>query len=218
MIEFQPSIARIRNKDNLLQAVRECGDRFPDLLAVISQLDEVPLRASAPGFAGLAQIITAQQVSKASAAAIFSRMTALIQPFDVDHFLAAGEEPLIAAGQSRSKQVALQGLARAIVEDGLDLESLCDVPADTAIARLTALKGIGPWTAEVFLLFCAGHIDIFPAGDVALQHAVADLHQLEDRPDSKQTRQLAQAWRPMRGVAARILYAHYARLKGRSAL
>ncbi len=218
MTEFQPSIARIRNKDNLLHAVHECADRFPDLQAVVSQLDDIPLRASPPGFVGLAQIMTAQQVSKASAAAIFSRMTTLIQPFDAPHFLAAGEEPLIAAGQSRSKQIALIGLARAIVEDGLDLESLCDVSAETAIAKLTALKGVGPWTAEVFLLFCAGHIDIFPAGDIALQHAVADLHRLKDRPDSKQTRQLVQAWQPMRGVAARILYAHYARLKGRSAL
>ncbi|MGI9365370.1 MAG: DNA-3-methyladenine glycosylase family protein [Rhizobiaceae bacterium] len=218
MAEFQPSIARIRNKDNLWQAVRECADRFPDLQVVVSQLDDIPLRPSAPGFAGLAQIITAQQVSKASATAIYSRMTTLIQPFDAHQFLVVGERPLIEAGQSRAKQVALLGLARAIVDDDLDLEGLCDLPAETAIAKLTALKGIGPWTAEVFLLFCAGHIDIFPAGDVALQHAVANLFRLEDRPDGKQTRRLAKAWQPMRGVAARILYAHYARLKGRSAL
>ena len=145
-------------------------------------------------------------------------MTRLICPFDAEHFLAAGEEPLIAAGQSRSKQAALQGLARAVVDDELDLEGLCEVPAEAAIAQLTALKGIGPWTAEVYLLFCAGHLDIFPAGDVALQHAMADVRGLSSKPDIKQTSRLAQAWQPLRGVAARILYAHYARIKGRSAL
>lgn len=220
MVELQNQnfIARIRNAQDLAEGVRQLRLVDRDLCPAIDALDEVPLRLRPPGFMGLAEIITAQQVSKASAAAIFGRMCALIDPMDAEAFLAAGEKPLIDAGQSRAKQVTLTGLARAIVEDGLDLEALCDVPVDDAMARLTALKGIGPWTAEVFLLFCAGHGDIFPAGDIALQHATGDLLGLAARPDIKQTRVLAERWSPLRGVASRVLYAHYARQRKRTDL
>ncbi|NKB53908.1 MAG: DNA-3-methyladenine glycosylase 2 family protein [Rhizobiaceae bacterium] len=213
-----PNIARIRNQHNLQQGVDEFVDRFPQLHEMVVQLPEIPLRARSPGFEGLAEIITAQQVSKASAAAIFERTRIAVAPFTAQRLLILGERPLIEAGQSRAKQVALLGLARAIVEDGLNLEGLCELPVDEAIAEMTALKGIGPWSAEVFLLFCAGHTDIFPAGDVALQHVVGEICQLNSRPDAKQTRILANRWAPLRSIAARIFYAHYARIKGRSAI
>ncbi len=120
---------------------------------------------------------------------------------------------------SRAKQATLGGLARQIVDHGLDLEGLCHRPASEAQAELTALKGIGPWTAEVFLLFCAGHRDIFPAGDVALQHALGQWLGLETRPNEKKVRELVLQWSPHRGIAARLFWAWYAILKqGRSAL
>ena len=218
MSDRVPNIARIRNQHNLQQGVEVFVDQFPQFRSVVKALPDIPLRARPPGFEGLAEIITAQQVSKASASAIFERTRREIHPFTAEHLLALGEAPLIAAGQSRAKQVALLGLARAIVEDALDLEGLCEFPVDQAIASLTALKGIGPWSAEVYLLFCAGHTDIFPAGDIALQHVVGELCQLHNRPDTKQTRLLAAQWAPFRSVAARVFYAHYARIRGRSAV
>jgi DNA-3-methyladenine glycosylase II len=214
----EPSIARITDQNNLRLGVEAFVVAFPQMRPVVEALPDIPLRARAPGFEGLAEIITAQQVSKASAAAIFGRTKAAIDPFTAEGFLAAGTEPLITAGQSRAKQVTLTGLATAIVNDGLDLERLCDLPVDDAMAQLTALKGVGPWTAEVFLLFCAGHTDIFPAGDVALQHVVGELCGLENKPDTKQTRSLAALWAPLRSVAARIFYAHYAQTRRRSAI
>lgn len=214
----EPNIARIQSQDNLLAGVEAFVALFPEMQPMVEALPEIPLRARAPGFEGLAEIITAQQVSKASAAAIFGRTKAAIQPFSAHNFLKAGTEPLIEAGQSRAKQVALIGLANAIVNDGLDLEGLCTVSVDQAMAQLTALTGVGPWSAEVFLLFCAGHTDIFPAGDVALQHVVGEICRLDSKPDTKLTRSLAAQWAPLRSVAARIFYAHYAHIRHRSAI
>lgn len=212
------NIARIRSQDNLLAGVDAFVRLFPDMRPMVDALPEIPLRSRTPGFEGLAEIITAQQVSKASASAIFQRTKRLIDPFTPSALLEVGNGPLIEAGQSRAKQVALIGLAEAIVEQGLDLEGLCDLTVDDAIARLTALKGIGPWSAEVYLLFCAGHTDIFPAGDVALQHVVGEVCGLPNKPDTKLTRSLAEQWAPLRSIAARIFYAHYALTRRKSAI
>jgi len=214
----QKTIARILDENDLRLGVAQLVRLFPEFAPVVSELDTIPLRRRAPGFEGLAQIITAQQVSKASATAIFERTLAAIQPFTPENFLAAGEEPLIAAGQSRAKQETLTRVASAIHEGALDLDHLCVVSVDDAMERMTSLKGIGPWTAEVFLLFCAGHADVFPAGDVALQHALKDMLDLPAKPDTRVSRDRAAQWAPLRGVAARVFYAHYARIKGRSAL
>lgn len=218
MNDAQSSIGRIRSSNDLDCGIAQFVARFPEMEPVVAALPDIPLRARPPGFEGLAEIITAQQVSKASAAAIFDRTRRAIQPFDAEGFLAAGDAPLIKAGQSRAKQAALTALAQAIVDEQLDLAGLCELKAENAIAQLISVRGIGPWTAEVFLLFCAGHVDIFPAGDVALQHAVGEICGLAGKPDAKETRALAGRWQPMRGIAARILYAHYAAMRGRSAL
>lgn len=212
------NIARIQSQDNLQAGVEAFVRAFPQMKPIVDAVPEIPLRARTPGFEGLAEIITAQQVSKASASAIFHRTRTLIDPFTPDSLLKAGNGPLIEAGQSRAKQVALIGLAEAIVKDGLDLEGLCDLGVEDAIAQLTTLKGIGPWSAEVYLLFCAGHTDIFPAGDVALQHVVGEVCAQPNKPDTKLTRSLAAQWAPLRSIAARIFYAHYAHTRRRSAI
>lgn len=206
----------ITNREDLSRAVLHLQKICPELTVIIDNLPEVPLRLRPPGFEGLAEIITGQQVSKASAKAIFGRLTSLIVPFHASTFLRAGENPLIEAGLSRAKQKSITALAQAIHNDKLDLQALCFLPEHQAIDILTALPGIGPWTAEVFLLFCAGHADIFPAGDVALQHAIAEVLQLEAKPDTKQARIIAQRWSPVRGAAARVLYARYAQLRQKS--
>ncbi len=199
---------------------RDVVEGLKALLALDPRLEKIaalagplPLRLRAPGFTGLAEIITAQQVSKASAAAMFGRLLKLVDPLDAENLLALGEKPMIEAGLSRAKQSTLMLVARAMVEDGLDLAGLCQIPVEEAQAVLTAIRGIGPWTAEVFLLFCAGHCDIFPAGDVALQHAVGQALGLAERPGEKDLRKLVQIWSPNRGIAARLFWAYYARLK-----
>jgi len=185
---------------------------------VIAGLDRVPLRSRPAGFEGLAEIIVGQQVSKASATAIFGRLKESVAPFSSAQFLEAGEQVWIDAGLSRAKQTTLEGLASTLEKGELNLVDLCKIAPSKAMDELTALKGIGPWTAEVFLLFCAGHPDIFPAGDVALQQVVGWLCNCDEKPNSDETRKLAARWAPLRSVAARVCYAEYARRKNRSGI
>jgi DNA-3-methyladenine glycosylase II len=189
----------------------------PRLEAVAAASGAVPLRLSEPGFASLASIIVSQMVSKASAAAIWNRILA-VGPVTPQNYLAI--DPVLSAtfGLSRAKSKTLAGLAEAIVEQRIDLDVLLKLPPDEAIAGLTALPGIGPWTAEVYLMFCGGHPDVFPSGDVALQAAVGHAFALEVRPSAKQLRQMATIWSPWRSVAARLFWAYYATHMRRDAL
>ncbi len=213
-----PLMKHIRNNNDLEIGLTELCKLAPIFTPIVDILPNIPLRSRPPGFEGLAEIITAQQVSKASATAIFGRLKKLINPMDAEVFLQRGEAPLIEAGLSRAKQATLTGLANAIVSENLNLEHLCLLPIEEAMDKMVSLKGIGPWTSEVFLLFCAGHADVFPAGDVALQHAVGEIYSLPEKPDIKLTRNLAGAWSPFRGVAARVLYAYYSHMRQRTEL
>ena len=198
-----------------LEALAELDPRLAPIVA--AHAGTVPLRWAPPGLEGIAQIVTAQQVSKASAAAIFARTGALIEPFDAATMLATSDEALREVGQSRAKVATLKRLAQAVV-DGLDLKGMADRPFEDGLRELTALKGIGPWTAEAFLLFCAGHPDVFPAGDLALQVAVGDVAGWEHRPTEKETRAHVAGWSPHRSVAARLMYEHYRTVVGRGAI
>ncbi len=175
-----------------------------------------PLRRREPGFAGLAAIIVSQQVSVASAAAIFGRLEARLNPLTAAAALAAGEAALKECGLSRPKIRGILCAARAVVEEGLDLSKLAALPAAEAHRQLVAVKGIGPWTADIFLLFCLGHPDAFPAGDLAMQEAAKLALGLRARPDAKTLEELAERWRPFRGVAARMLWAYYGAVKARA--
>lgn len=187
----------------------------PRLSDVRGAAGAVPLRLSEPGFFSLVSIIVSQQVSRASADAIFGRLVTLVDPLTPEALLAAGEETFRAAGLSRPKQRTLVALAEAILRDGLDLHHLCALDAQEAIRRMTAVSGIGPWTAEVYLLFAAGHPDIFPARDVALQSAVAHALGLEERPGEKKLIAIAGSWSPWRGVASRLFWAYYREISGK---
>lgn len=205
---------RIETLDHIAEGLDALCRIDPRLVAVRAVAGEVPLRRSDPGFPSLASIVVSQQVSTASAAAIFGRLKALVDPLTPEALLAAGEDTFRTAGLSRPKQRALLGIAQA-VGDGLDLNGLCDLDADRAIARLVAVPGIGPWTAEVYLLFAAGHPDIFPARDVALQSAVGAALGIEPRPGEKSLIALAESWSPWRGVASRLFWAYYRQTRGR---
>lgn len=209
---------RIADQDDLEAGLLVLREIDPAMSPIIDRLDTVPLRNRSPGFEGLAEIIVSQHVSKASAAAVLGRLLGAVVPFEPQVFLDAGEQSLIDAGLSRAKQKTLTALANAITTDGFDLENLCHMPIAKAQNALIALPGIGPWTAEIFLMFCAGHSDIFPAGDVALQHVAGQIAGLSERPDEKHCGEIARRWQPLRSVAARVLYARYAQIKGRDAL
>ncbi|MCJ8240083.1 DNA-3-methyladenine glycosylase family protein [Peteryoungia algae] len=193
--------------------------RDPRLCPIAEACSPLPLRLSAPGFAGLASIIVSQMVSRASADAIWRRMTAVLgnRPLAED-YLALGPELVGTFGLSRGKAQALEAAAKADLGGPFRLDELADMPADAAIAALTGLKGVGPWTAEVYLMFCGGHPDIFPVGDVALRISVGDVFFAGERPLPEQVAELAEVWSPVRSVAARLFWAHYARITGRVAL
>ena len=174
-----------------------------------------PLRWREPGFAGLVAIIVSQQVSVASANAMVARLHAAFSPLDAASVLAADETKLKACGLSQAKMRALKALAEATA-NGLDLAGLAALEAEAAHDALVAVKGVGPWTADLFLLFCLGHADAFPAGDLALQEAARLALGLRQRPDARKLEQIAERWRPLRGVAARLLWAYYRGVKRRA--
>jgi DNA-3-methyladenine glycosylase II len=207
---------RIRSIDDISDGLDELCVIDPRLVDVRAAAGEVPLRLIEPGFESLASIIVSQQVSRASADAIFGRLTRLVDPLTPQGLLSAGEDIFREAGLSRPKQKTLLAIARAVA-DGLDLHHLCSLEAGDAVGLMTSISGIGPWTAECYLLFSAGHPDVFPARDVALQAAVGHAFGLESRPGEKALIALAESWTPWRGVASRLFWAYYREWKGREA-
>lgn len=167
-----------------------------------------PLRRRPAGFEGLARIVVGQQLSVASAAAIWQRTAALVAPFEASRLIVMPDEPLRAAGLSAGKVRTLRAIAAAI-EAGLELEKMAGLTDDEVHAALTAVSGIGPWTADIFIMFCLGRADGFAAGDLALQVALQMAAGLEERPTAKELAAFAERWRPWRGVAAHLLWAYY---------
>ena len=173
------------------------------------------LRRREPGFAGLAHIICGQQLSTASAAAIWARLSTAFDPFHHDTVGKARANRLGRLGLSAAKIKTLKNLAREIASERLNLEVLANEDADAAHNTLTSLHGIGPWTADVYLLFCLGHGDAWPAGDLAVQEAVKIGLGLKTRPTAKQMAPLAEPWRPLRGAAAHLWWSYYRAVKKR---
>jgi DNA-3-methyladenine glycosylase II len=169
-----------------------------------------PLRRRPAGFKGLSRVIVGQQLSVSSAGAIWGRLEALAQPFTPAAFLALSANDLRRAGLSAAKIATLRGVAAAIEAGSLDLDALSHASDDFIHAKLTALKGIGPWTADIYILFCLARADAWSPGDLALQVAVQDALALEARPDQVLMTEVAEMWRPWRSVAARMLWSYYA--------
>jgi DNA-3-methyladenine glycosylase II len=209
----------IADEETLREAAERLRAKDPELVErLIATGGAPPLRRREAGFAGLAAIIVAQQVSTASATAIFGRLQARIVPLEAAELARATEEDLRACGLSNAKIRALRAVAQAIAEGGLDLKGLSGLDAEDAHKALVAVKGVGPWTADIFLLFCLGHPDAFPAGDLALQEAARLALNLKRRPDVARLERIAERWRPLRGVAARMLWAYYRGVKARSGM
>ena len=201
---------RIETEADIAEGLSHIASADPRLPPIIEATGGVPLRRRHGGLDGLCEIVVAQQLSKASADAIFRRLEAALTPFDAEALSAASEETLRACGLSAPKIRTLRAIAEATSGGHLAIDALGELPQDEAIAVLTAIRGIGPWTAEVYLMFCAGHPDIFPAGDLALQVAIGEAFGLDERPKPKAVAEMAEAWAPWRSVASRLFWSYYA--------
>lgn len=188
----------------------------PDMKQARAVAGALPDRTRPPGLKTLMKLIVDQQVSLASAAAIWARVMAGTTPFTPQHFLSLDDGALKAMGLSRPKMRYMRALCSDIHDGTLPLDRLPDMTDADAMAALTAVKGIGRWTAEVYLLFALNRPDIFPSGDLALQVAAQDLKGLPERPSEKAMRDMAEQWRPHRGVAARLLWRYYGVVRRRA--
>jgi DNA-3-methyladenine glycosylase II len=200
---------------DLDDAVRALVKQDPRLAPILDSAGMPSLRRREPGFAGLAHIVTGQQLSTASAGAIWARLSAAFDPFDVEAVRRARTDRLGRLGLSAAKIKTLKTIARELAAERLNLDVLANEDADIAHATLTALPGIGPWTADVYLLFCLGHGDAWPAGDLAVQEAIKVGLGLPARPTAKQMMPIAECWRPLRGAAAHLWWSYYRTIKQR---
>jgi DNA-3-methyladenine glycosylase II len=207
----------IETTDDLAEGLAWLVGTDPRLAPVIAAAGELPLRRRAGGFAGLARIVVGQQVSVASANAIWSRFETAFPDLSPETVGRAREPRFRKAGLSAPKIRTLRAITAAC-RDGLDLDGLADLPAEAAHARLCAITGIGPWTADIYLLFCLGHPDVFPAGDLALRNAVAEAFGLVIPAEPRAIAEIAAAWSPWRSVAATLFWAYYGNRKHRKVL
>ena len=208
-------IVHLESQADLEDAVHVLVAQDKRLKPIFALTGMPALRQREPGFAGLAHIVCGQQLSTASASAIWTRVSAAFDPFDHDAIRKARADRLGRLGLSAAKIKTLKLLAREIAAERLNLDVLANEDADAAHNTLTALHGIGPWTADVYLLFCLGHGDAWPAGDLAVQEAVKIGLGLKTRPTAKQMAPLAEPWRPLRGAAAHLWWSYYRVLKKR---
>jgi DNA-3-methyladenine glycosylase II len=187
----------------------------PRLAPVAEKAGAFSLRRREAGFAGLCSIVCGQQLSTASAAAIRNRLFAAFDPFHHDTVRRARADKLKRLGLSAPKVKSIREIGKAVAKGVIDLDRVGNMDADVAHAALTALHGVGPWTADIYLLFCLGHADAFPSGDLAVQESARIAFGLRRRPDAKALTKMAEAWRPWRGVAAHLLWAYYHAVKKR---
>jgi DNA-3-methyladenine glycosylase II len=199
----------VRTAETIRTHVEALAAREPAFAAVIERVGVPEPRESAPGAHTLLRTIVGQQVSVAAARAMWAKLEAAYgSPPDLAAILKASDEELRGAGLSRQKAGYARSLAGLVLSGELDLSAL---PADDeeAIALLTRIKGIGRWSAEIYLLFAEGRADVWPAGDLAVQIEIGRLLGLADKPGEKQLREVAEAWRPYRGAAAVLAWHSY---------
>lgn len=199
--------------DDIATARRALVAADPALVRVDAQTPPLEWRLRAGGFEGLFRMIVEQQVSVASAASVWARLREGMGGITPGLLLAHDLDQLRGMGLSRQKATYGQGIARAQIAGEIDLEHLANLDDEAAIASLTALKGVGLWTAEAYLMMCEGRLDVFPGGDVALQEAIRWADGAEVRPDQKGAYARAEIWRPYRAVATHLLWAWYTGVK-----
>lgn len=199
----------VRTASSIQKHVEELAIREPAFARVVAKHGIPGPRTSEPGAQTLLRTIVGQQVSVAAARSMWAKLEAAFgAPPDLHRLLAASDEELRAAGMSRQKSGYIRSLAKLVISGELDLDNL---PQDDeeAIALLTKIKGIGRWSAEIYLLFAEGRADVFPAGDLAVLIELGRLMGLEGKPSEKQLREIAEGWRPYRGAAAILAWHSY---------
>lgn len=201
----------------LARQLRALLRRNPELRPVARQAGPFEIRLTPAGFSGLARVVCGQQLSVASARAIWARFEALPGALDPATYLTLSEEAVRATGQSAGKYRTIRTIAEAIVAGDLDLSLVETMSGEDATAYLTAHKGIGPWTAEIYLMFCTGHPDIFPVGDLALRNAVGHALGMSHAPTEKELTVLAARWAPYRHAAALLFWKYYASVMRKTA-
>ncbi len=189
----------------------------PLFRAIVERAGEPRFRRRRNGFETLLHIILEQQVSIDAAAAMHRRLAGICDPLSPEPFLALDDATLRACGFSRQKTGYARGLAAAVRDGGLDFARLEAADDSEALAELIALKGIGRWSAEIYLIFALGRADIWPAADLGLQVEVAERLGLDARPAERQLREIGETWRPWRSVAACLFWQSYLHARGRAA-
>ncbi|MFT3974147.1 MAG: DNA-3-methyladenine glycosylase 2 family protein [Amaricoccus sp.] len=203
----------IETDDDVAEGAAHLAAAEPRFARALALTGPLPLRRREDGFATLFSAIVSQQVSTAAAGAIWDRLIAM-EAHTPEGISAATDEALRAAGLSRQKIA----YGRAIAAAGLDFPALRDLPDAEVVAELVRIKGIGVWTAEIYVMFSLGRADVFAPGDLALQEAAARLFELPARPREGELRAMAEAWSPWRSVAARLLWAYYRVSAGREGI
>lgn len=198
-----------RQSAKLKRTLTALAEADTDLARAIQLVGPLPDRSREPGFAALLKILFEQQLSVASAAAIWGRFATALGEINPDNLLRYSDTDLRAFGLSRPKILYSRHLAQAMLDGVLDLDGLHRFDDMEAVAHLTQVKGIGRWTAEIYLLFALGREDIWPADDLALQEGLRLLKKFRKRPDRARMDRLSKPWRPYRGTAARILWRYY---------
>ena len=193
----------------LAQGVAELARRDPHLAAVVARHGAPPLWDRAPGFETLVQIILEQQVSLASGRAAYARLEKVAGAVSPGRIAALENADLQSAGLTRQKASYIRGLAQAIVAGQFDPDGLADLDDESARATLIKLRGVGAWTADIYLLMALGRADIWPAGDLALVAAIREVKRMRSLPSPERIGRITSAWRPWRAVAARMLWHHY---------
>lgn len=206
----------ILNEDVFTQSVRVLVDRDAHLAEVLQKYGTPPLWVREPGFPTLVYIILEQQVSLASAKAAFDRLKTAVRPLTPSGFLKLNNAELKRIGFSRQKTLYTRLLAESISRRHFDLRYLHELHDDAARKMLTAFKGIGTWTADIYLLSALRRPDVWPAGDLALATAVQEVKRLRTRPSPEKLEKMSTPWRPYRAVAARLFWHAYLSKRGQN--
>jgi len=194
---------------SLRRAASHLATRDRDLRRVLVVHGPPPMWARKPGFRTLIQIILEQQVSLVSARAMFRRLTGDIVPFTPKRFVDTGVAGLRSLGVTRQKAAYCVDVAEAVQDGRIDLQAVAKMDDAGAATALTRLKGVGPWTADIYLLMALRRPDVWPSGDIALVQAVTSVKRLRDGSATDQIAKVADSWRPLRSVAARMMWQHY---------
>jgi DNA-3-methyladenine glycosylase II len=207
-------MTRLETQHQLDAAVDIVIEREPRFHAAVRSHGYPRLRRMRPGLASLLRIVTDQLISLKAGEAIWARIACSIDPADARSLAVMPEQDLIRLGLSGGKARTFQATARAIMDGNIDFDALEQAPDREVLACLQSIKGIGPWTADIYLMMAMGRADAWPRGDLALQVAAQSLLGLESRPAPREMERLSAPWQPQRAAAAHLLWSHYRGIKG----